>query len=163
MKTYIIGKDSQIIIAPEFSEKEESFLYADDRKIRMCKADPYEDCHFPIHIRLMENDEHDSTKWIDIVLKHKDQLAGLIKAFEEYMNRVISDEDTIPAKPVITLVNPDCDAIRYECPVCGYDFMGYQSSPACPRCRKMIDWGENRPKIKKTLYWEDEDEEDYDE
>ena len=160
MKTYIIGEDSEMIIKPEYVEKE-SFLYADDRKIIMCKADPYEDSHLPVHIRLREKGSHDSTKWIDIVLEHKAQLAGLIKAFESYLS-IKSDEDTMPAKPVITLVNPDCDTIRYECPVCGYEFMGYQSSPVCPRCRKTIDWGNSKPKIKKILYWEDEEDE-YDE
>lgn len=162
MKTYIVGEDSQIIIAPEYVE-EESFLYVDDRKIRMCKADPYEDSHLPIHISLMEKDEHDPAKWIDIVFKHKHQLAGLIKAFESYLS-IRSDEDSTPAKPVISLPDPHCDIIDYACPVCGYKFMGYQSSRVCPRCRKTFDWGNSRPKIKKTLYWEDEeaDEEEYD-
>lgn len=161
MKTYIIGEDSQIFIAPEFLEKEKQILYADNTKIEMCKADLHEDCHFPVHIRTMENDEHDSAELIDIVLKHKDQLAGLIKAFEEYLNRVASDEDTIPEKPIISLDHADCDTIRYECPVCGYEFLGYRSSSTCPKCRKMIDWGKDRPKIIKTLSW-DEDEEDED-
>lgn len=163
MKTYIIGEDSEISIAPEYLE--ESFLYADDRKIRMCKANPYEDSHLPVHIRLRKKNDHDSTKWIDIVFEHKAQLAGLIKAFEEYLS-IKSDDDFTPEKPIISLDPSGSDIIHYECPVCRFNFMGYHSSYVCPRCRKLIDWGKNKPKIKKTLSWEDEeeyDEEEYDE
>lgn len=159
MKTYIIGKDSEITVAPEYSEKEKPLFYADDTKIELCRADRYEDSHLPVHIKLRRNHERDSTKWIDIVFEHKAQLAGLIKAFEEYLT-IASDEDFLPEKPVISLPNPDHDIINYECPVCGYDFLCYRSSCECPRCRKMIDWGKNKPKIKKILSWEDEDEDD---
>ena len=161
MKTYIIGEDSEMVIKPEYVEKK-PFLYADDKKIEMLKYDPYEDSHLPVHIILKEKDSYNTIKWIDIVFEQKAQLAGLIKAFEEYLS-IKSDDDFTPAKPEISLSHPGCDIIDYKCPVCGYDLIGYQSSPACPRCHKTIDWGNSRPKIKKTLYWEDEDEEDYDE
>ena len=159
MKTYTIGEDSEMIIKPEYVEKESSFLYVDDRKIRMCKADPYEDSHLPAHIILREKNNHDSTKWIDIVFEHKHQLAGLIKVFEVYLS-IKSDDDSTPEKPIISLDRPDSDIINYECPVCRYEFIDYCSSDACPKCHKTIDWGNSRPKIKKTLSWGDEEDAD---
>lgn len=159
MKTYIIGEESEIIVRPEYAEKEELLLYADNTKTKLYKADPYEDCHLPVHIIVRKKDDHDSTKWINVVFGHKAQLAGLIKAFEEYLT-IASDDDSIPEKPIISLPDPNCDIILYKCPVCRYEFIGYHSSRRCPRCHKMIDWGKDRPKIKKTLSWDEEDEEE---
>lgn len=158
MKTYIIGEESEIIVRPEYVDREELLLYADNTKTKLYKADPYEDSHLPVHIIVRKKDDPDSTKWNNVVFGHKAQLAALIKTFEEYLS-IQSDEDSTPEKPIISLPDPSHDFIQYKCPVCRFDFVGYHSSRRCPRCRKMIDWGKNKPKIKKTLSWEEDEDE----
>ena len=157
MKTYVIGGDSVLIIKPETLPLPESnTFYYDNAPAEIISAP---DCKFPIHI-VVKSKSSDKNA-IDIVLNHKGQVAGLSEIFGEYLHYP-SDDDNVPERPKISLFSPESDFINYYCPVCNRDLESYRIFKKCPTCGKTIDWGKGKPKIKKTLYWE-EDEEDMDE